>query len=285
MKKSFANLKAPVLVTVIKEKTPEDAIAAIKKSEEHGAAAFDLHLSCLDEQYQTVEAIRSIVEATDKPMLGLNYNLKIDTGIYECSEEERVELLKKASLAGIAGVDLQSNTFNTAVKSGYIGDPSYSFASANPKDVVTDEETINKQKALIDWFHGNGTEVLLSNHPLVPMTAEQILDLAKFVAQRNPDVIKMVTWANNEQDVAECLKAMALLPTVIKGIKVHLHASGPYGRITRLINPMLGSYIIFCVDEYKQGHDPNQLPLQDTHDIIELSRQFMYCAKEEEKAE
>lgn len=275
MKKSFANQEAPLLVAVIKERTPAEAIRSVREAEAHGATAFDLHLSCLDSEYQTVECIRSIVDATDKPMLGLNYNLKIESGIYECPEEERVALLKMASEAGIAGVDIQSYTYNLNVKNGYIGDPSFSFASANPKEVVTDEETVNKQKELIGWFHDHGTEVLLSNHPLVPMTAEQIIDLNKWVAERNPDVIKMVTWANTEEDVAECVKAMALLPTVIRGPKVHLHASGPKGRITRLVNPLLGSHIIFCVDQYKEGHDPNQLPLETTSRIMELSKQFM----------
>jgi len=275
MKKSFAHLPAPVLATVIKEKTPQAAIDAVKRAEKNGATAFDLHLSCLDEEFQTVEHIRSIVNATDRPMLGLNYNLKIETGIYECPEEERISLLKKAAQAGIAGVDIQSYTYNLNVKQGYIGDPGFSFASANPKEVVTDEVTIQKQKELIAYFHAQGTEVLLSNHPLVPMTAEQILDLARFVAQRKPDIIKMVTWANNEADVAECVKAMTLLQSAVPECRVHLHASGPYGRITRLVNPLLGSYLIFCVDQYGQGHDPNQMPLKTTSEIIGMAKKFM----------
>lgn len=275
MKKSFAHLEPPVLAAVIKEKTPAAAIAAIRAAEEHGAMAFDLHLSCLDEEYQTVEQIKSIVDATEKPMLGLNYNVKVDTGIYECSEEDRIALLWKAAEAGIAAVDIQGYTYDLAAKEGYHGDPSYSFAPVNPKEVVTDEAVIRRQRDLIDAFHANGTEVLMSNHPLVRMTAEQILDLARLVAERNPDVIKIVSWCETDRDVAEAVKAMVLLHSEIKGPQIHFHASGPKGRITRLVNPLLGAYLTFCVDKYGPGHDVNQMPLATMKEIFDRAKQFM----------
>lgn len=275
MKKSFAQLDPPVLAAVIKEKTPAAAIAAIRSAEKHGAMAFDLHLSCLDAEYQTVEQIRSIVDATDRPMLGLNYNVKVDTGIYECSEEDRIALLLKAAEAGIAAIDIQGYTFDPAAKEGYHGDPAYSFAPLDPKEVVTDERVIRRQTALIDSLHENGTEVLLSNHPLVRMNAEQILDLARFLARRNPDIIKIVSWCETDRDVAEAVKAMVLLKSEIQGPKIHFHASGPKGRITRLVNPLLGAYLTFCVDQYGPGHDRNQMPLETMKEIFDRAKQFM----------
>ena len=48
----------------------------------------------------------------------------------------------------------------------------------------------------------------------------------------------------------------------IKKAKIHFHCSGEAGRITRLVNPLLGAYMAFCVDQYGPGHEPTQLHLE-----------------------
>ena len=58
MRKSFAKVTSPILAGVIKEKTPDDAIAAIRNCEYKGATGIDLHLSCLDSQYQNMDSIK-----------------------------------------------------------------------------------------------------------------------------------------------------------------------------------------------------------------------------------
>lgn len=266
MKKSFANLEPPVLAAVIKEKTKENAINAIHKAEANGAMAFDLHLSCLENKYRTTECIRQIVDCTDKPMLGLNYNLDIDTGSYESTEEERVGLLMLATKAGIAAVDLQSYTFDLASKTKYAGDADEIFTKGNPNEVVTDKKIIAKQKALIDELHSMGVEVLLSCHPRIHMNTEQVIALAKYMENRNPDIIKIVTLAENEEQAAEAFSTMVELKKAITDRKIHFHCAGQAGKITRVVNAMLGTYLAFCVDEYTKGQDREQLFLKDFAD-------------------
>jgi len=269
VRKSFATLQAPVCAAVIREKTPTQAIFAIKNAEINGATAFDLHLSCLEEKYRTVDCIKSIVECTTKPMLGLNYNITVDKGGYECSEEDRIALLMMAVDAGIAAVDFQGYTYDLPSRDGYVGKKKYSFTTNNPKEVVTDESIIKKQKELIDKVHEKGAEVLLSCHPNVFMTKAQIIELAKFLEQRNPDIIKIVTLCNTDEEMIEAFDTMVALKKEIKSVKIHFHCNGKTGKLTRIINPLLGAYMIFCVDNYAEGHTVDQLHLKTTVDVIE----------------
>lgn len=110
--KSFANLNAPVLACVIRERRVRSAILAIKNGEMNGATAFDLHLSCLEERYRNENSIREIVNCTDKPMLALNYSQRYDWSTTDDTEEERVDLLMEAARAGISAVDIQGYTFD-----------------------------------------------------------------------------------------------------------------------------------------------------------------------------
>ena len=269
MRKSFASLPAPVYAAVIREKTPVQAICAIKNAEIHGATAIDLHLSCLEEQYRTVENIKSIVDCTSKPMLGLNYNITVDKGGYACSEEDRIALLMMALDAGIAAVDFQGYTFDLPSKDGYVGDKQYSFTVNNPKEVVTDEKIIEKQKQLIKSVHEKGGEVLLSCHPNVFMTKTQVIDLAKFLEERNPDIIKIVTVCDTEEQMVEAFDTMIALKKEIKSAKVHFHCNGKTGKLTRIVNPMLGAYMTFCVDRYAEGHTMDQLHLKTIVDVMD----------------
>lgn len=269
MRKSFAQLPAPVYAAVIREKTPTQAICAIKNAEMNGATAFDLHLSCLEEQYRTVAHIKSIVVCTQKPMLGLNYNITVDKGGYTCSEEERIALLMTAVEAGISAVDFQGYTYDLPSKDGYVGQASYSFTANNPKEVVTDERIIEKQKRLIDEVHEKGAEVLLSCHPNVFMTKAQVVELAKYLQERNPDIIKIVTVCDTDEQMIEAFDTMLALKKEIQNAKIHFHCNGKTGKLTRIINPLLGAYMTFCVDRYAEGHTMEQLHLKTVVDVMD----------------
>ena len=269
MRKSFASLPAPVYAAVIREKTPVQAICAIKNAEMNGATAFDLHLSCLEEQYRTVAHIKTIVDCTTKPILGLNYNITVDRGGYTCSEDERIALLMMEVEAGISAVDFQGYTYDLASKDGYVGEKSYSFTANNPKEVVTDERIIEKQKRLIDEVHTKGAEVLLSCHPNVFMPKTQVVELAQYLQERNPDIIKIVTVCNTDEEMIESFDTMLALKKEIKNAKIHFHCNGKTGKLTRIINPLLGAYMTFCVDRYAEGHTMEQLHLKTVVDVIE----------------
>jgi 3-dehydroquinate dehydratase len=100
------------------------------------------------------------------------------------------------------------------------------------------------------------------------MSCEQIVDLALFLEKRSPDIIKIVTIADNEDELAESIKTMRVLKKEVK-TPVSYHAGGKEGMLSRIVNPLLGGQIVFCVDRYKEGSTMEQLDLRTVRSIID----------------
>ncbi|MBR2907960.1 MAG: type I 3-dehydroquinate dehydratase [Clostridia bacterium] len=266
MTQKLSTLTAPAVAGVVRETSVRAAIAEIKNCIYDGATMIDLHMSCLANS--DVESLRKIISASRLPILALNYNNTFTMGKAGLTEEERVDSFRRAIEAGAAGIDMQGYTFHLPSKSGFCGEDKYSFTKGNPKEVVTDEKVISKQCELIELAHANGTEVLLSCHPGIPMKAEQVVDLALFLEQRNPDIIKIVTKARDEDDLAESIRTMLLLKKEIK-TPIAYHANGSAGMLSRIINPILGGQIAFCVDHYNAGSTMEQIDLKTAVAAIE----------------
>lgn len=263
----ISQLSAPALAGVVREKSTLGAIAEMQNSIYDGATMIDLHLQCLE---NTEEGeLKKIIDAARVPVLALHY----PTGKNAPCEEERVEALLRAVRAGAAGIDMQGYTYHLPSKSEFCGEDAYSFTKGDPKEVVTDASVIEKQCALIEQVHGMGAEVLLSCHPGIPMRAEQVVELALFLEKRGPDVIKIVTMAPNEEDLAESIRAMLLLKKEIK-TPVTYHAGGKHGRLSRIINPLLGGHMAFCVDRYQANSVMEQLDLRTAAAVVENMRKF-----------
>lgn len=271
MRKSFVNNPKPILAAVIRERTPRDAIAEIKNYALHGARGADLHLSCLDEEYRNVESIAQIVEQSSLPILGLNYNQNPDWSIIETSEEERVALLMMAIDAGAAGIDMQGYTFDRfshdAFRDEFLN-LDYSFIKNKPKEVVVDPKIIEKQCNLIEQIHFKGAEVLLSNHLLIPMKTDELVDLCLFLEKRNPDMIKIVTQSETDEDMLESFKSMLTIKKEIK-TPVTLFCNGPTSPLTRIINPMLGGFMVFTSDGFNARSNFTQMDLTTMKQVLE----------------
>ncbi len=269
--KRLSELEAPAIAGVIREHTLKGAIAEIKNCVYDGADMIDLHISCLDNTDENT--LKTIIAASKLPVLALNYNTNCDWSCKGYSEEERAELLLKAIDCGAAGIDMQGYTFDARSKDGFVGEDKYSFTKSNPKEIVTDEAIIAKQCELIKKVHAKGAEVLMSCHPGIPMSAEQVVDLALFMEKRGPDIIKIVTIAKDEDDLIESFKAMSMLKKEVK-TKVSYHAGGQAGSLSRIVNPILGGQIIFCVDRYTESSTMEQLDLKTVKAIIDNMRKF-----------
>ncbi len=264
--KKITTVRTPALAGVIREANERAAIAEIKNCFYHGADMIDLHMSCLDKS--DVDTLKRIIDSTPLPVLALNYNMGSSWEPLNLSEEDRVAYFKRAVEAGAAGIDMQGYTFHAESKTQYLGDEGYSFAAVKPFEVVTDSAIIDKQCEFIDWVHANGSEVLLSCHPGRVMNCEQIVDLALFLEKRKPDVIKLVSLAETDEDLVEAFKTMTVLKKEVK-TAVSFHVGGARGDLSRIINPMLGGHMIFCVDSYDSNSTLGQLDLQTTRQIID----------------
>lgn len=276
-RKSFAHNPSPLLIGVVREKTVRDSIAAIRNSEYRGATGIDLHLSCMEESERTVENLRKIVQACRLPILALSYNQTYEYAPFTTDEETRIELLLRFVEAGGAAIDLQGYTYDLPSKDAFRKEFShlgYSFIRDLPKEVVVDEKVIQRQMELIDRVHHAGAEVLISTHPWVPMNCEQVVDLALFLEKRNPDVIKIVTPCYNDEQLAESFKTMLTLKKEVK-TKVHFHCCDAAGSLTRIINPVLGGYLIFCSESFTTSSNFEQLDLTTAKNALDNLRKIM----------
>lgn len=237
-----------------------------------GADMIDLHLSCL-ENYD-VDTLKDIVNSIKLPILALNYNRTFDWQDLGLTEEERIETFYTAVKAGVAGVDMQGYSFHRPSIEGFCGEDKYSFTKNNPKEIVTDSAVISKQCEFIENVHNMGAEVLLSCHPGIPMNSTQVVELALFLEQRNPDIIKIVTSATNEDEMIESIKTMLLLKKEVK-TPVSYHANGKFGGLSRIINPVLGGQIAFCVDRFSESATLEQLDLKASRIVVDNIRKLI----------
>ena len=127
---------------------------------------------------------------------------------------------------------------------------------------------ISKQCELIEKAHFNNVEVLLSCHPGIPMNCQQVVDLALFMEKRNPDIIKIVTAATNDDELFESIRTIRVLKKELK-IPVSFHTNGSCGALSRVVNPALGGHIAFCVDRFNEGSTMEQLDLKTAKIIID----------------
>ncbi|MBQ7566607.1 MAG: type I 3-dehydroquinate dehydratase [Oscillospiraceae bacterium] len=272
MQNKLSALPAPALAGVVKEKTVRGANAAIRNCRLDGADMIDLHLSCLENT--DVETIARIVKASALPILALHYNDTYDRQPAGVPEEARVACLLRAVKAGVAGIDMQGYTFDPQSKDGFRGEDQYSFTKDAPKEVVTDGAVIAKQCELIEKVHALGAEVLLSCHPGVAMRAEQVVELALFLERRKPDIIKIVTTAKTEEELTESFAAMTALKKAVR-TPVAYHVSGKAGRLSRIVNPLLGGQIAFCVDRYDERSTMEQLDLHSARVTVDAVRRMI----------
>ena len=264
-------LPYPALAGVVKAKNALGAIAEIKNCIYDGATMIDLHLPTLENT--DVETLHKIVKASRLPILALNYS-KNDDMEADTAEEERVAMMLRAIEAGAAGMDIQGYTYHRPSRDGFYGEDRYSFTKGNPHEVVTDSAVIDKQCALIERVHGMGAEVLLSCHPRIFMDCDTVVELALFLEKRNPDIIKIVTSAaDTEEQMIEVFRTMVALKKQVR-TPISYHANGKCGMLTRIVNPILGGQIAFCVDRFDEHSTMGQPDLRTTAAIVENVRKL-----------
>ena len=69
-------------------------------------------------------------------------------------------------------------------------------------------------------------------------------------------------------------------PTILllkKEVKtpISYHASGYSGMLSRIINPLLGGQIAFCIDRYKESSIMEQIDLKTAKTIVENTRKIV----------
>ena len=257
-----------MIAQVIREATPDAVLEEYRLGAAY-AKGYDVHISSLDAQYCNPESYRKIFSAAPHPTLCLNYDGDRLFRPRNLPEEQRIREMVTAVECGANAIDLIGYSFEPKGQNAITAyDPAFPFTRALPKEVTFDPCAIRKQCEVIDYVHRIGGEVLVSTHTGVYLHTDEVVSLAKWIAERNPDIIKIViNDCDTDEQVTEVLESIVALNQTLS-CRFSLHANGKKGKKTRMLGPFFGSYMVFSVREAKEGYDPNQLSLHDAADVL-----------------
>ena len=184
-KPSFLNLPRPILVCITGETTIEANIANIRNAEYEGAHAFAIHLEKVGQANHSDEALRRMAGCTRKPVMMLHYR---DAGALPraYTDEERMDLLRRAIRCGAACVDLTGDTFN-----------------AGDCEFTENSRAVDMQRKFIDEIHELGGEVIMSSHIQRARRCDEVVQQMLAIEKRGCDIAKIVTVADTEDEFVD----------------------------------------------------------------------------------
>ncbi|NLE28913.1 MAG: type I 3-dehydroquinate dehydratase [Phycisphaerae bacterium] len=248
MRRSFLNKPQPVLTGIMAGQTPQELIAEAKNSEFAGAQGIAIDLSDLKPEFRNSESLKSVIDSVCLPFMFFFYR---NDKWKESGDEARQEVLLAAVDAGASMIDVMGDLY----------DPS-------PMEITHNPTAIDKQKRLIDQIHAKGAEVVISSHLSCSRTTQQVLEHLRELESRGPDVVKIVTCVNTDEELAEALRTTLVLKRELKTPFIHL-CNGPYSRPHRFIGPALGTAIFFAVPRYEPRYGMIQPTIQAMKTVLD----------------
>ncbi len=237
MKKSFLNQPYPVITGIMAGRTPQELIAESRNAEFDGAQGIAIDLADLKPEFRNPEALRSVIDAVDLPFMFFFYR---DDKWRDSSDDERQELLLAAAEVGASMIDVMGDLY----------DPS-------PMEITRNPAAIDKQKRLIDRIHARGADVVLSSHMACARTREQVIEHMRALESRGPEVVKIVTTVDTEDELAEALRTTMALKRELKTPFIHL-CNGKLSRPHRFLGPAFGVSIAFAIHRYEPRYGMTQ---------------------------
>ena len=248
----FLNHKRPVITTMLKPNNTKELVRDITAALAEGTDAFCLEIELMKSECRTESDFKDIFAAMDgKPAYITNYRrLNINDRV-QSDEELTDEMLFAFSLAdNVKLFDIRGDLFDES-----------------PDEITYNEKAIEKQIALAKEVHRMGGEVLMSSHPLRFMPYEDVLKIAKAQAEREVDIIKIVTLAESENEVNENLKTTLKLNENLDKQFLFL-CGGSHCRKHRLLGPVLSNSLFLSVQNGIDGGPQPQM--DDAKKIMEL---------------
>ena len=237
MKKSFLNQPHPVITGIMAGQTPQELIAESKNAEFDGAQGMAIDLADLKPEFRHRDALKSIVEAVHLPIMFFFYR---NDKWGDSSDGQRQELLLAAAEAGASMIDVMGDLY----------DPS-------PLEITRNPAAIDQQKRLIDRIHAQGAEVVISSHMACARTTAQVVEHMQTLESRGPEVVKIVTTVDTDEELAEALRTTLALKRELKRPFIHL-CNGKFSRPHRFFGPALGVSIAFAVHRYEPRYGMTQ---------------------------
>jgi 3-dehydroquinate dehydratase type I len=151
-------------------------------------------------------------------------------GRWQGAEKDRQALLAQALSLGAAYVDVE-----------FSADPLWRREMLAAR---------GDSKIILSWHDFDGTS-----------SPYRLADTMLAMHEQGADIIKIVVQAHRP---ADCLAVLALIPAALeRGQDIIAFCMGPAGRYSRVVAPLLGSYLTFAVLAAWQESAPGQLTVQD----------------------
>jgi 3-dehydroquinate dehydratase len=237
MKRSFVRQPHPVITGIMAGQTPQELIAESRNAEFDGAQGIAIDLADLKPEFRSAEALKGIVDAVSLPFMFFFYRRD---KWRDSSDDQRQELLLTAADAGASMIDVMGDLY----------DPS-------PMEITRSPAAIDKQKGLIDRIHAKGADVVISSHMSCARTTEQVIEHMLSLESRGPEMVKIVTTVNTEEELAEAFRTTLALNRRLKTSFIHL-CNGRFSRPHRFLGPAFGGSVAFAVHRYEPRYGMTQ---------------------------
>ena len=256
----FTDLSRPFTCAAIYEANVDAATSVMKTGEFEGADSFIVSLMGdgtygLREEYLNEEDLERLFSSTARPTMACYYRWHFGGESIDITDEERQEILRMAVQAGANCVDLVGDTFDPIPGPDVFSPEArrYSLESTGPpREVTTDPDAVERQRAEIERIHELGAEVQISAHTRIHLGPEQALDVASAFADRGADIVKLVSVDRHWEDILETLKATIRLDRKLE-VPFIMMSHGEHGVLARYVAPFLGSMLCFTQHEYAPG--------------------------------
>jgi hypothetical protein len=264
----FRDIPRPfVCCVLIDDFTPDGVIRTMKLAEYEGADAFDFEIQGLAPEFRNSTALRPIFERANRPVFTVYRRYGYHTADVEhgaVGEEERIQLQLDLIDLGSIGFDMELDTFDPRPDPRFDTDEGlrYSYDRRSPPREVSEEpRAVERQMRMIEEAHRRGGEVMASTHNVTRLTPEGALRIGRLAEERGADAVKIVQLCVDDDDVVESLASTVLLKRELS-IPYIMMAGGEYGKLNRIMAPLLGSMLVFARHDYRPGSFLDQPPVR-----------------------
>jgi len=258
-KVKFTELKRPFICTIISDQNPVDCIRTIKLSDYDASDAYEMNLMVWEKRFLNPKDLKSVFQATVRPIFVCHYRWNYEKHL-DIDEEERIQLLINAVRWGADGIDLEADAFDPSRGPLEWSEEARKYSlnrTSPPRDWTMKPEAIKRQRQVIDEVHRLNGEILMSAHTRVHLSVEQCVSMAKEMESRGADIVKVVSVDHSFEDLLDTMRATLEIKKVLK-IPFIMMSHGDHSKIGRVVCPMLGSLLAFCI----QPISPQGFPLQ-----------------------
>lgn len=245
---------------MVSEPTVAEACSVMKHAEFDGADSFIVNLMGdgeygLEKRFLNEDDLGTLFGSTALPSMACYYRWKYTGEPTAETDEERMEILRTAVRAGAKAVDFVGDTFDPVPGPSEFSKEATAYSldpESPPREVTTDPDAVERQKAEIEAIHDLGGEVQLTAHTRVHLSPEEAVEIGTAFEERGADMVKIVGVDTSRADLLDTLAATVDLDRELD-VPFVMMSHGEHGVLGRYMSPFLGSMLCFTQQSYPPG--------------------------------